>query len=65
MPPFTEVRVFTDAGDLVRTLKADDDGLAIWNARNESGSRVVPGVYFWVMKAPQGGLRRGKFEVAR
>ena len=65
MPAFTEVGIYTTSGNLVRTVKGDHIGLAIWNGRNDSGSRVAPGVYFWVMKAPAGGLRRGKFEVSR
>ena len=65
MPPFTEVKIYTNAGDLVRALKADDDGLAIWDARNSSGSRVSAGIYFFVMQTVHGERRRGKFEVSR
>lgn len=64
MPPFSTASVYTNAGELVRTMTADLNGTAVWDGRNDSGSRVFPGVYFYLLKSPAGEKRKGKFEVA-
>ncbi len=47
LPANTTIKIYTLAGDLVRSLKDDDgDGLVGWDAKNEDGQDVASGVYF-------------------
>jgi immune inhibitor A len=49
------VRVFDLEGNLVRTLDRGgeilDDGTAVWDARDESGNKVDPGLYFYSVES--------------
>jgi len=63
MPPYTKVRIYTVAGELVREMEASVHGLVEWDGRNEHGSFVAPSVYFYVCQPPTGGRRLGKVEV--
>jgi hypothetical protein len=50
LPAGTEVGIYTYAGEHVRTLHADDNGILIWDAKNRDGDNVVSGVYFGFVK---------------
>jgi hypothetical protein len=54
-PGAVEVRVYTVAGRLVRTLGTDSEragvGRVIWDGRDEAGRRLTPGVYFYRVQA--------------
>jgi hypothetical protein len=63
LPPFTEIRLYSTAAELVRVLKADANGSAAWDGRNTRGTRVAAGVYIYVFEAPAGAREIGKIEV--
>jgi hypothetical protein len=65
MPADSRVRIYTIAGELVRGLDADGNGLAEWDGRNEDGTAAVPAVYIYVLQSPSGEKRVGKIEVGR
>jgi hypothetical protein len=54
-PGAVEVRVYTVAGRLVRTLGTDAErvgvGRVIWDGTDEAGRRLAPGVYFYRVQA--------------
>ncbi len=71
------LRIFTIAGDLVQTLRADDlqtngkqqkendaDGQATWNLISRNGQDVVSGIYMFSVES-QVGTSRGKFVIIR
>jgi hypothetical protein len=49
------VRVFDLEGNLVRVLDGGDevlgDGTAVWDARDEAGNRIDPGLYFYSVES--------------
>ena len=45
MPVGARVRIYTPLGELVRTLNADGNGQAVWDARNASGQQAASGLY--------------------
>lgn len=45
MPAGTTIKIYTLTGKLVNTLKADSEGIALWNGKNESGNNVASGIY--------------------
>jgi sugar lactone lactonase YvrE len=46
VPEQSTIRIYTIAGELVKTLRDnDDDGTIIWDGTNNSGSSVASGVY--------------------
>ncbi|TPW09952.1 MAG: hypothetical protein FD129_2040, partial [bacterium] len=67
LPSPARVKIFTIAGDLIRTLENDDtDGTIDWNLKNADGRDVAPGVYMYVAETGDGGQRRnGHFVIIR
>lgn len=52
-------------GALVRQWRDDElDPFLVWDLRNASGHRVVPGVYSWILSG-KGAIERGRLLVAR
>ena len=45
MTPYAKVRIYTFLGELVRDLKADVNGMAYWDGRNNAGEKAASGVY--------------------
>ncbi|MCX5792032.1 MAG: hypothetical protein NTY45_07425 [Elusimicrobia bacterium] len=45
MTPYAKVRIYTFLGELVRDLKADINGMAYWDGRNNAGEKAASGVY--------------------
>ncbi len=56
-----DIRIFTIAGDLVRTTDVN----AGWDGRNASGEYVASGVYIWELHAEDGTRHLGKVFVVR
>ncbi len=53
LPPASTIRIFSSAGDLIRTLKHDgnlESGSVTWDVRTEEGLDVAYGVYFYVVE---------------
>jgi len=65
MVAFTRVALYTVAGEPVKTVEADLNGLAVWDGRNGDGTGVTPGIYFYVAQSPKGHTKRGKLQVMR
>ena len=45
LPALAKVRIYTFLGELVRTLKADVNGMAHWDGLNDDGRKAASGVY--------------------
>lgn len=45
MPPLARVSVYTFAGELVRKLRADVNGMTSWDGLNSAGLKAASGVY--------------------
>lgn len=45
LPPYAKVKIYTFLGELVRSLKADVNGMAHWDGTNDSGRKTASGVY--------------------
>jgi hypothetical protein len=53
LPKECTIRIFTVAGDLIRTLKKNDDSPNLrWDLRNEAGVPVASGIYIVHVEAP-------------
>ena len=58
------VKIFTIAGQWVRTLSAPD-GSVSWNLKNDSGNAAASGLYFYLVTDGQGGRSRGQLGIIR
>ena len=66
LPHTVTIRIFTEAGDLVKTIyHAEDSGSDKWNMTNENGQTVASGVYIVVFQTPDGGITYQKLVIAR
>ncbi len=52
LPPYSEVKIYTFLGELVRKLKADIDGMAQWDGLNRDGREAASGVYIAYVQSP-------------
>jgi hypothetical protein len=60
------VRLYTLSGSLVRRLdKSDSLNQATWDGRNDAGSRVASGVYYYLITGPSGETIKGRLAVLR
>ncbi|MBI2119454.1 MAG: M6 family metalloprotease domain-containing protein [Elusimicrobia bacterium] len=51
LPVYSEIKIYTLSGDLVKQLKDEDgDGRVKWNAQTESDQKVESGIYFALVK---------------
>jgi hypothetical protein len=57
----TTIKIFTIAGQLVRTLSGND--AAQWDLHNSAGDRVGSGIYLFLAEDGQGSRARGKIAV--
>jgi hypothetical protein len=64
VPPNAELRVFTVSGELVRKVTAAQ-GRLVWDGKNENGAEVVPGIYIYLIKPPEGETKHGKIFLVR
>ena len=65
LPATCKVRVFTLAGDLIRTLEKDDATTSVveWDLETRFGLPVGSGLYVFHVEAPGIGNTFGKFAV--
>jgi hypothetical protein len=45
MPAYTTIKIFTILGELVRTVSADGNGLAVWDGKDGGGNNAASGTY--------------------
>ncbi|MDO8806064.1 MAG: T9SS type A sorting domain-containing protein [Elusimicrobiota bacterium] len=59
------IDIFTISGEKVRSIEknSNNDGVG-WDLRNESGSRVVSGLYLYVIRG-EGSTKNGKIVIVR
>jgi hypothetical protein len=55
MPAFAKVKIYTFLGELVRSLKADINGMAHWDGLNGAGKAAASGVYIAFIKSGSSG----------
>ena len=55
------VRLYTAAGELVREMSVNVN----WDGTNQHGQKVAPGVYLFLITAPDGSVGRGKILLIR
>jgi len=65
MPAETSIKIYTLLGQLVRELKADASGTAVWDGKNNVGEKVASGVYIVYMEDRDGNKKRIKVAVER
>ena len=65
LPSRCTIRIYTIAGDLVRTLEHNDVtfGAMGWDLTGEAGVQVASGIYVYHVDAPDYGEKVGKFAV--
>lgn len=65
LPSQCTVRIYTIAGDLVRTLEHNDVtfGAMPWDLTGEAGVQVASGIYVYHVDAPDYGEKIGKFAI--
>jgi hypothetical protein len=66
LPPQAIVRIYSLSGVLVDVVELNDPGLggeASWDVRNRNSQFVASGVYFYVVEAPSGAKKIGRFTV--
>ncbi len=64
IPPGTDVKLYTPAGEFVRRIEADLTGIAFWDLLNDSGRSVASGVYIAIVDG-NGGKQKFKVAVQR
>ena len=62
LPTGAEIKVYTLAGDLVRTLRhtSREHGSLDWDLRNEAAELVTSGIYMWFAKSESGEKKYGQ-----
>jgi hypothetical protein len=68
LPAQCEIKIYTLAGDLVRTLKhnSTSEGLEDWNLTSEVGQAISSGIYlFTVEDSRTGDVQTGKFVIIK
>ena len=66
LPSRITIRIFTEAGSLVKTIEHNQDsGSDSWNMTNENGQTIASGIYIVLFQTPDGGTSYQKLVVAR
>jgi hypothetical protein len=68
LPPVVTIKIYTESGDLVRTISHAPllgDGLSVWNMLTENQQVVSSGIYIALFETPDGGKSYQKFIIVR
>jgi hypothetical protein len=72
VPDQSTIRIFTAAGELLRTLQSNAysspgglNGDVAWDLRNERGRGVVSGIYLYQVETKDGRSVKGKFVIIK
>ncbi len=59
LPGLATIRIFTSSGELVKTMKHENQtsGQVVWNQLSDARQRVASGIYFWTVESPVGSSR--------
>jgi hypothetical protein len=64
LPALCTIRIYTLAGELIRTLQNDGDGSVDWDMLSEAGRGIAAGVYLFNVES-ENGNHTGKFAVVK
>jgi hypothetical protein len=64
LPQGCVIRIYTLAGELIRTLHNDADGSVDWNMTSEAGRGIAAGIYLYNVES-ENGNHTGKFAVVK
>ncbi len=64
LPETATIRIYTLAGDLLRTLEHSGSGTCVWDMLTENGQGIAPGLYFYHVDS-EVGEKIGKFSVIK
>ncbi|MEW5768658.1 MAG: T9SS type A sorting domain-containing protein [bacterium] len=59
------IRIYNIAGELVRIEEDITTGYFDWDAKNDSGEKVVSGVYIYIITDDEGRIKKGKLAIIR
>ena len=69
LPPKCTIKIFTSAGDLVRTLEQNgglNNSTVTWDLRSKEGLDIAYGVYFYVVQVPNSSAKKiGKLAIIK
>ena len=65
MPPFARVKIYTFLGELVRSFKADANGMTHWDGLNSDGRKATSGVYIALVQGQDGKSKTFKIALER
>jgi len=65
IPVGTRIKIYTLLGQLVKDLKADASGMAVWDGKNNAGEKAASGVYIVYMEDANGNKKMVKVAVER
>ncbi len=59
LPGLATIRIFTSSGELVKTIKHENQtsGQVVWTQLSDARQRVASGIYFWTVESPVGSSR--------
>lgn len=59
LPAKCTIRIYTSAGELVKTLKHNNtaSGEEVWDQLTDSRQRTAPGIYFWTVESSVGNAK--------
>jgi len=59
LPAICTIRIYTSAGELVKTLKHNNaaSGEEVWDQLTDSRQRTAPGIYFWTVESSVGNAK--------
>ncbi len=63
--PQSEAKIYTILGQLVRKIKADSNGKALWDGKNDWGREVASGIYVVLLKDQSNSTKKIKIAVER
>ncbi len=68
LPQDCKIFIFTASGKLVRQLDhftTENNSRESWDLRTKDGLEISHGIYFYVVDAPEYGIKRGRFAVIK
>ncbi|MEO8400050.1 MAG: hypothetical protein ABI550_09605 [Ignavibacteriaceae bacterium] len=59
LPALCTIRIYTSSGELVKTLKHDNQnsGEEVWDQLSDARQRTAPGIYFWTVESGLGNAK--------
>ncbi len=61
----TTIKIYKISGEVVKEIKEQIGGMAVWDGKNNTGKEVASGVYLYLIKNKAGDKKTGKIAVVR